>query len=363
MNVLRNEGGLERSLPGGRQELRLSVVMPMYNENDGVETVLRRLGAVLDGLEVEAFRRGEALSCEIICIDDGSSDGTLAALEARRANEPRLKILALSRNFGKEVALAAGLRYANGDAVVIMDADLQHPPELIADFFARWREGYPVVYGIRQNGNSGSPLRNSASRLFHRMFAVLARTNLPPGACDFRLLDRKAVDALNALPERSRFTKGLYSWIGFCQIGVPFTVAQRTTGASGWSALRLSQFAVDAITSFSMIPLRFSSILGGVVSLVALTYAVYVVAKTMIYGGDLPGYPSLIVAIMFFAGVQLLSLGIIGEYLGRVFTEVKQRPLFIVSDEIGFAAADEDAVAHYGAAGAARDGASRSRAG
>jgi glycosyltransferase involved in cell wall biosynthesis len=338
MNISLRNAGIECRfpVPGEPQRLCLSIVLPMYNESANLQSLFDRLYCVLDELSFNASACGDILAFEFICIDDGSTDGTLQALKALRAGEPRLKIIRLSRNFGKEVALAAGLRHARGDAAVIMDADLQHPPELIEALYAQWRAGYEIVYGVRENGNNASWLRRKTSELFHGVFAVLAQTRLPRGACDFRLLDRRAIEALNALPEADRFTRGLYSWIGFRQTGVPFTVASRAAGRSGWSLLGLWRFGMDAITSFSMIPLRFSSVLGGLISIAAIAYALFVVVKTMLHGGDVPGYPSLIVAIMFFSGVQLLSLGIIGEYLGRVFTEVKRRPLYIVAEALGF---------------------------
>lgn len=338
MNVSLRDTGIQCHFPlrGERHRLCMSIILPMYNESANVHRLFDRLCRALDELAFTASACGDILSFEFICIDDGSTDATAEALRALRACEPRLKIIRLSRNFGKEIAVAAGLRHAVGDAAVIMDADLQHPPELIEELYAQWRAGHEVVCGVRENGNGGSWLRSRTSRLFHRIFAVLAQTRLPEGACDFRLLDRRAIDALNALPETDRFTRGLFSWIGFRQVAVPFTVADRAGGRSGWSLVQLWRFGMDAITSFSMIPLRFSSVLGGLISVAALGYAVFVAIKTILYGGDVPGYPSLIVAIMFFSGVQLLSLGIIGEYLGRVFTEVKRRPLYIVAERLGF---------------------------
>lgn len=305
----------------------LSVVVPMHNEGANIEPLVARLGPVLDRL---------GMSAEVICVDDGSRDDTVERLKALRARERRLKIVRFSRNFGKEVALAAGFTYARGDAVVLMDADLQHPPELIETFVERWRAGYEMVYGVRHRWQGRSRLRRLSSRLFYRLFAVVAKTDLPPGAGDFRLLDRRVVDALNACPERSRFTNGLYAWVGFRHTGVPFDVGERANGLTRFSLYRLWRFAVDAITSFSMVPLRISAYLGTIVSLFALSYGAFIVVRTLISGIDVPGYASLITAITFFSGVQLLSLGVIGEYLGRVFTEVKRRPLFVVADEIGF---------------------------
>ncbi len=359
MNVSLRDTGIECRfpLPGKPHPLTLSIILPMYNESANVERLFDRLYCVLDELAFSASACGDVLSFEIICIDDGSTDATAELLKALRAHEPRLKIIRLSRNFGKEIALAAGLREATGDAAVVMDADLQHPPELIEDLYAQWRAGHEVVYGVRENGNNGSWLRARTSRLFHQVFAVMAQTRLPEGACDFRLLDRRAMDALNALPETDRFTRGLFSWIGFRQVGVRFSVADRGGGRSGWSLVQLWRFGMDAITSFSMIPLRFSSVLGGLISAAAMAYAVFVALKTILYGGDVPGYPSLIVAIMFFSGVQLLSLGIIGEYLGRVFTEVKRRPLYIVAERLGFDAVGGAIASSRAEPAAGRDGA------
>jgi glycosyltransferase involved in cell wall biosynthesis len=305
----------------------LSVVIPMLDEGDNVEPLFDRLLPVLDRI---------GMASEIICVDDGSSDDTLARLKTLRRLHPQVKIISFSRNFGKEMALAAGMRCARGDAVVLIDADLQHPPEAIEQFVVRWRQGFQMVYGQRQRRAKSYGLRRMLTHLFYRAFAVLAQTKLPEGACDFRLIDRRAVDALNALTERTRFTKGLYTWIGFRQIGVPFQVEKRRNGRSGWSNLGLWRFAVDAITSFSMIPLRVWSYVGGVISLFALSYGLYCLVREMLFGTDVPAFSSLMIAVSFFAGIQLLSLGVIGEYLGRVFTEVKQRPLFLVAEEIGF---------------------------
>jgi polyisoprenyl-phosphate glycosyltransferase len=306
----------------------LSVVIPMRNEQWNIGPLLARLRPVLDRLGIPA---------EILCVDDGSQDGTLATLKEYRAGEQRLKIIRLSRNFGKEVALAAGLEHASGDVVVLMDADLQHPPELIEAFVARWREGYEMVYGVRRPWSGRSRRRTLASRLFYRLFSILASSDLPRGAGDFRLLDRRVVDALNACTERSRFNNGLYAWLGFRHVGVPFEVSDRASGRSGWSVFALWRFAIDAITSFSTMPLRIWSYLGVLVSALALSYGAFIVLHTLIVGRDVPGYASLFAAITFFSGVQLISLGVIGEYLGRVFVEVKRRPLFVIAETVGFA--------------------------
>lgn len=305
----------------------LSVVIPMHNEVANIAALFSRLLPVLEAIEPRF---------EVVCIDDGSRDATLELLREQNRQDPRVRAIALSRNFGKEVGIAAGLRYAHGRAVVIMDADLQHPPEAIAEFVAKWREGFAMVYGVRRDRGTDSFLRRLFSRAFYRLFDWVSPTHLPAGAGDFRLLDRKAVDAMNAVTERTRFTKGLYAWIGFKSIGVPFDVEERADGGgSRWSARRLFSFALDGITAFSTLPLRVWSYIGAAVSAIALLCALYFVAETLIWGVAVPGFPSLIVSVMFFAGVQLITLGVIGEYIGRIFVEVKRRPLFLVAEEIG----------------------------
>lgn len=305
---------------------RLSVVIPAKDEAAGLDALLARLMPVVDRLDLPA---------EILFVDDGSTDATLDLLKARRARDPRIKIVSLSRNFGKDVALAAGLRYAGGDAVVLMDADLQHPPEMIPEFLACWREGYQVVYGQRRDRSYQSPLQRWAAKQFYRLFARIGEVHLPPGVGDFLLLDRKAVRALNAISERTRFAKGFYAWVGFRQTGVPFDVGERFAGRSTWSLWRLWTFAIDGLTAFSDMPLRIWSYVGLLISLVALGFGGLILLNTLISGADVPGYPSLMVAISFFAGVQLITLGVIGEYVGRIFTEVKRRPLFLIAEAHG----------------------------
>lgn len=303
----------------------LSVVIPVLNEVHALRPLLERLCPVLD-------RLGD---WEIVFIDDGSTDGTLELVRTLNRTDARIRAVALSRNFGKEIAIAAGLRYARGDAVVIMDADLQHPPEVIEAFEAKWRAGYQVVYGERLERAHEGRLRQLLSRAFYQTFNTLSKSDIPAGAGDFRLLDRRAVDAMNTLGERSRFNKGLFSWIGFRSIGVPYAVAGRVHGSSRWSFRNLVRFALDGLTSFTTIPLRIWSLLGLALSLTAFASALVILIQALIYGVDAPGFPSLIISVMIFSGVQLISLGVIGEYLGRVYEEVKARPLFIVAEEIG----------------------------
>lgn len=314
------------------RQVDLSVIVPIRNE-------ARNLGALLDRLRPLLDRLG--LASEILCVDDGSTDATAAMLKLAHQVDPRVKAISLSRNFGKEVALAAGLREARGRAAVLMDADLQHPPELIERFVALWREGYEMVYAQRLDRRADGPLRRWLSTAFYRLFAVVGQTDLPPGAGDFRLLDRKVIDALNAIEERTRFTKGLYAWVGFRQVGVPYDVPERAEGGSRFNLLALWRHAVDGITAFSTIPLRVWSYLGLLVSAVATGYGCYIIQRTLLYGTDLPGYPSLMVAIMLLSGVQLVGLGVMGEYVGRIFAEVKRRPLYLVRETVGLGGVGE----------------------
>jgi glycosyltransferase involved in cell wall biosynthesis len=304
----------------------LSVVLPVFNEGRNVELLVARLVPLLGRIS-ESF--------ELLFVDDGSHDDTLMRIKALAADHPQIRALSFSRNFGKEIALAAGIDHARGRAVVLMDADLQHPPELIETFMMHWRAGYDMVYGQRVDRSLDGPARRFMTRLFYRLFADFGETPLPEGAGDFRLLDRKVVEALRRLGERARFSKGLYAWVGFKSLGVPFDVAERATGTSKWSFRRLFSFAFDGITSFSTLPLKVWIYVGMAISLGSLLYASAFITRTLIFGTDVPGFPSLFVSVMFFAGVQMMSLGILGEYIGRIFAEVKRRPLYIVAEEIG----------------------------
>lgn len=307
----------------GRPEL--TVVVPVFNEADSLDNLIARLVPAIEAC---------VTSYQIVFVDDGSSDASLAKLTALHARNARIETVSFSRNFGKEIAIAAGLDHARGRAAVIMDADLQHPPEVIAEFVARWREGYKNVFGQRLARDTDTRLRRALSRRFYRLFDRFGETALPQGAGDFRLLDRQAIDALQSMRERARFTKGLYAWIGFRTIGVPFTVEERATGVSKFSYRKLTRFALDGIMSFSTMPLKVWTFVGVTISVIALFTALLFVVQTIVNGVDVPGYASLIVSVMFFAGVQLLSLGVLGEYIGRIFAEVKKRPLYIVSETV-----------------------------
>jgi glycosyltransferase involved in cell wall biosynthesis len=313
------------------RKIEISVVVPVYREADNVAPLCRRLVPVLERITPDF---------EILFVDDGSTDETLAAIAAENARDPRIQAVSFSRNFGKEIAIAAGLDHARGQAVVIMDADLQHPPETIERFVELWRQGYVMVYGQRTDRVGESKVKRGFTHVFYRLFARFGETSLPKGAGDFRLIDRKGVEILRALGERARFSKGLYAWIGFKQIGVPFVVEERQFGTTKWSFRKLFRFAFDGITSFSTVPLRVWTYLGVLVSLLSIGTAFFFAIRTLLYGTDVPGYPSLIVSVMFFSGIQLMSLGMIGEYVGRIFGEVKRRPLYVVADRIGTASPD-----------------------
>jgi glycosyltransferase involved in cell wall biosynthesis len=304
----------------------VSVIIPVVNEQDGLDALHSRLLPVM-----------ETLGCDwdVLFIDDGSTDNTLSKLKELNHRDPRIRAVSLSRNFGKERAVAAGLHYATGNAAILIDADLQHPPEVLHEFIERWRDGYDIVYGQRLDREVNWTLRDAFALGFYALFRSLSHMPLPDGSGDFRLLSRKAINAMNQIGERARFNKGLYSWIGFKTIGVEYMPAERLHGRPKWRPRQLIEFAIDGITAFSTIPLRVWSYLGFVISVAALAYAIYFLVSTLVFGADLPGFPSLIISIMFLSGVQLISLGVLGEYLGRVYEEVKERPLYLVAEEVG----------------------------
>lgn len=317
--------------PGDRP--LLSLVVPMYNEESSIGAFFDQVLPVLETVTADY---------EVICVDDGSRDKTLEHVSRRRADDPRIKILSLSRNFGKEAALSAGLDHARGAAVIPMDADLQHPPDAIPEMVEQWRAGYDVVLAVRGDRLADPPLRRWATGLFYRIFGRFAETPIPANAGDFRLMDIAVVDALRALPERARFMKGLYAWVGFKQGEITYDCPPRQAGNSKWPFWKLWNFALDGLFSFSMAPLRLWTYLGAVVALLALAYAFYIVAKTMILGVDVPGFASLMVAMLFFSGLNMIGIGILGEYLGRTFIEAKRRPLYIIRKSIGFQDEDRD---------------------
>lgn len=304
----------------------LAVVLPFHNEGENVDALMNRLLPVLGSL---------GLNWHILAVDDGSRDDTFARLQEWRAREPRLRLIRLARNFGKDTALTCGLHHADAHGVVLMDSDLQHPPEVIPQMVAQWKAGARMVHAVRRNRDTDPWLRRVMTWGYYRLFHRLAEIDLPEGSGDFRLLDHVVVDALNHMPERGRFMKGLMSWTGFPQASVPFDVEQRHAGQSSWNMNQLIRFGFDGLAAFSVAPLRWSALVGFAVSLAALLYLVVVIVETLVRGIDVPGYASLMVAVLFLGGVQLTALGILGEYVGRIFIEVKRRPLYLVSERHG----------------------------
>ncbi|MDD3517099.1 MAG: glycosyltransferase family 2 protein [Chromatiales bacterium] len=303
-------------------ETLLSIVVPAYNEAQVLPEFHRRLAAVLDGLDL----RGE-----IVYVNDGSSDATLDVMHALKQQDPRVALIDLSRNFGKEIAMTAGLDHARGDAVVVIDADLQDPPELIPELVRVWREGYDVAYAKRTAREGESWLKRATARAFYGVIQHVGRVRIPENTGDFRLLSRRAVDALGQLREQHRFMKGLFAWIGFPQKAVPYVRQPRHAGHTKWNYWRLWNFALDGITSFSIAPLKIATYLGFVLALAAFVYGSWIILKTLAFGDPVPGYPSLMTMILFLGGVQLLFIGVLGEYLGRMFDESKRRPLYLIN--------------------------------
>ena len=299
----------------------ISIIAPVFNEAAGLEPFYQRLCATLSAIETRF---------EIIFIDDGSTDASPEILRHLKQNDPSVSVIELSRNFGKEIALTAGLDHSHGDAAIIIDTDLQDPPELIADFIREWKNGYDVVYGQLISRAGETWFKRVTAYQFYRLIRRVAHFNIPEDTGDFRLLSRRAVDALAQLRERHRFMKGLFSWIGYPQKGIEYDRQPRRAGRSKWSYWKLWNFAIEGITSFSTAPLRLATYLGLVVALGAFLFGSYIIYDTLVWGNPIPGYPSLMVVILFLGGIQLISIGIIGEYLGRLFDEAKQRPLYLV---------------------------------
>jgi glycosyltransferase involved in cell wall biosynthesis len=303
----------------------VSCVVPCRNEAENLARLLPLLGSTLAGC---------ARAWEVILVDDGSTDGSPLLL-ARWAQRPGYRVLQLSRNFGKEAALSAGLQAAHGEVVVLMDADLQHSPALIPIFIEQWALGADVVYALRADRRDESAFKRMGTRWFYSLVNAADRFELPSGAGDFRLMDRPVVDALLSLPERNRFMKGLYAWVGFKAVAVPYLPEARAHGSSHYSPLQLIHLSLDGLTSFTTWPLRAVSTLGFVLALAAFMYGAYLTLFYFLYGHDVSGWTTIVVGLMLFSGIQLISLGVVGEYIGRVFEEVKARPLYIVKRSLG----------------------------
>ena len=310
--------------------VELSLVIPVKDEEEAIDAFVARVVPILEALDDPAAR-----SFEILFIDDGSSDSTLDRIRAAHAADPRIRALSLSRNFGKEAALSAGLDHARGLAVIPIDVDLQDPPHVIAPMLAKWRDGFDVVYGVRDNRESDSLPKRLTADLYYRAHNWLSSDKIPEHAGDFRLLDRRVVEVIKSMPERNRFMKGLFAWAGFKSAGVSYHREERAVGTTKFNYWKLWTLAVDGITSASTVPLRVWSYLGGAVALFALGYAIFIIVRTLTSGIEVPGYASMMVAVLFLGGLQLFSLGVLGEYVGRILTEVKHRPLYVVRDKIG----------------------------
>ena len=299
----------------------LSLVVPVFNEEESIDLFLT---------SIEPFLDNAGLRFEIVFVNDGSSDNSLGHLLDRSARDRRVKVVNLSRNFGKEAALTAGIDHAQGDILIPMDIDLQDPPELIGPFIERWREGYDIVYGVRSARTWDTPTKRLSAGWFYWAFNTMSPVRIPANVGDFRLVDRRATEVLRRLPERNRFMKGLFAWVGFNAIGVPYERPQRAAGASKFNLWRLWNFALDGVVSFSTVPLRASFYGGLAIAGIAVLYAVFIITRVLLFGIDTPGYASLLIAVLLMGAIQLVSIGIIGEYLGRLFLEVKGRPIYVV---------------------------------
>ena len=298
----------------------ISVVVPAFNEAAGLDIFHRRLMRALKDLD----------SWEVVYVNDGSTDGTLSVIETLHRAGDRVAVVSLSRNFGKETAITAGLDHAVGDAVVVIDADLQDPPELIPQLVTCWRAGFDMVYARRRNRDGDSWLKRCTARSFYRLMQHMGDLKLPEDTGDFRLMSRRVVDAVRQLREQHRFMKGLFAWVGYPTTYVLYDRQARCAGASKWSYWKLWNLALDGITSFTVMPLKLATYVGLAVALLSVVYALQVIVKTLIIGNPVAGYPSLMTVVLFLGGVQLMFLGVIGEYLGRIFNETKQRPLYLV---------------------------------
>jgi polyisoprenyl-phosphate glycosyltransferase len=301
----------------------LTVIIPVYNEHEVLKNFHSRLIAAIASIHK---------SIEILYVDDGSQDGSDKIIKQLKQHDSRISYLALSRNFGKEIALTAGLNYAQGEFVMIMDADLQHPPELIPKFIQVAKQGYDIVYARPMNREIESWLKRNLTDIFYKTINSVAKIYIPSHASDFRLLSRRAVDAVKKIKEQHRFMKGLFAWIGYPQKSIDYKMDGRFAGKSKWSYFKLWNFALEGITSFTIMPLKLASYLGLITAFIAFIYGIIIISKTLLFGDPARGYPSLMVVILFLGSIQLFTLGIIGEYLGRTFNESKSRPLYFIKN-------------------------------
>lgn len=304
----------------------LSIIIPMKNESDGLEALFARLRPCLEQITPHY---------EIICIDDGSSDDTYARLSSYHQQDERIRAIKLSRNFGKEAAMAAALTHSKGAAIVPIDADLQDPPELIIEMVKAWQAGAKVVLATRRSRPGDTWVKRHSAEWFYRLINKFSTISIPENTGDFRLMDRQVVDAVNQMQERTRFAKGLFAWVGFPTTTILFDREDRAIGTTKWNYWKLWSYALDGILAFSTVPLKMWTYLGAIISLLSFIFAIIIIVSTLILGNDVPGYSSLMVTILFMGGIQLVSLGVIGEYIGRIYRETKRRPLYIIEDSVG----------------------------
>lgn len=302
----------------------ITILIPAYNEEAVIEKMYKKLNDVCGGLSQYAF--------EFLFVNDGSKDRTIDFIKEFKQKDSRVQYVDLSRNFGKETAMLAGFDYAKGDAVIIIDADLQQPPETFAEMIHWWEEGYDDVYAVRVEREGESWFKKSTSKVYYSILQKVAKVKVYPQAGDFRLLDKKCIRALRQLREHERYTKGMYGWIGFKKKEITYIAEARAAGETKWKLSALMNLALNGITSYSTVPLRIWSIIGFVISMFAFIYMAIEIIRTALFGTDVAGYPSLIAGILFLGGIQLISLGIIGEYLGRVFVETKERPVYFIQE-------------------------------
>lgn len=307
----------------------LSLIIPLLNEQDNLQPLYERTIGVVREL---------GLDYELIFVDDGSTDGSVEAISTLHALDPRVKLVSFSRNFGHQQALTAGMDHATGDAALMMDADLQHPPELIPELVRHWQSGYEIVYTVRESNEDAGWFKKTTGALFYRTFQKLTGIDMPGNAADFRLVDRKVLDAFGQIRERSRFLRGLTSWVGFKTLGVPYQAAARHTGVSKYNVRRMIRFAIEGILSFSTIPLVIGIYVGLAIALVSFAYLLFVLYAAAVTHEVVQGWTSMICLVGLIGGIQLILLGILGLYIGKIYEEVKQRPLYLVSRRLGFEA-------------------------
>lgn len=320
---------MNKSVINAKDKPDLSIIVSMYNEEDSLGLFFKTINKTLNKLKKYTY--------EIICIDDGSIDKTFSLLEEYAKSNECIKVIKFSRNFGKEYGIMAGLRFCSGRCAIPMDVDLQDPPELILDFVKKWEEGYDMVYGIRSDRGSDTFLKRWTAKLFYKIYNLMTKSPIPYNAGDYRLIDRKVINAILSLKERNVFMKGIFGWTGFKSTGVNYTRQKRSAGVSKWNYWKLWNFALDGITASTTFPLRVWTYLGTLLSTAGLFYALYIIIRTIVDGVDVPGYASLLVFILLLGGIQMIILGILGEYIGRIFVEVKSRPIYIVEKKVNLA--------------------------